>query len=283
MLKRLLRKTQKLRNSTSADAKKQAHQRQRIDQAYQDYLAKATGLLTKAQATLPLLSACGAAAAVAKIKHYAAHAERQIDQITRRVLNGETIPHEEKVFSLFQPHTCWLSKGKAGVPVELGVAVCVLEDQHQFVLHHHILWQETDKQVAVTMVEQTQARFPDLTQCSFDRGFHSPANQHALATVLEVVILPKTGRLSVADQQRESTDEFVQGRCQHPAVESCINHLEHRGLDRCRAVGKDGFERQVALSIVAANLHRIGLIVQRQEKARLAKHARCKAKRLLAA
>jgi hypothetical protein len=37
---------------------------------------------------------------------------------------AETIPHEEKVFSLFQPHTEWISKGKAGVPVELGLRVC---------------------------------------------------------------------------------------------------------------------------------------------------------------
>lgn len=283
VLKRLLRKTQKLRNSTSADPAKQARKRQGIEQAYRDYLDKARGLLDKAQATLPLLSACGAETAVTKIEHYAAHAQRQIDQIERRVLNGETIPHAEKVFSLFEPHTRWLSKGKAGVPVELGVAVCVVEDQHQFVLHHRILWDETDRDVTVVMVEQTQALFPDLTQCSFDRGFHSQANQRALATLLEVPILPKTGRLSAADKQREGSDDFVRGRCHHPAVESCINNLEHRGLDRCRAVGKDGFERYVALAIVAANLHRLGLIVQTQEKARLAKQARRKPKPRLAA
>ena len=43
---------------------------------------------------------------------------RQIDQIKRRVIEGEKIPHTEKVFSLFQPHTEWISKGKAGVKTE---------------------------------------------------------------------------------------------------------------------------------------------------------------------
>lgn len=62
-------------------------------------------------------------------------AERQIDQIRRRILQGETIPHEEKVFSLFQRHTEWISKDKVGVPVELGLRVCILEDQHGFILH----------------------------------------------------------------------------------------------------------------------------------------------------
>ena len=41
----------------------------------------------------------------------------------------------------FEPHTRWNAKGKAGRPVELGVPVCILEDQHQFILHHRVLWE----------------------------------------------------------------------------------------------------------------------------------------------
>jgi hypothetical protein len=56
---------------------------------------------------------------------YSAHGARQIDQIRRRVLAGERIPHAEKVFSIFQPHTEWISKGQAGVAVELGLRVAI--------------------------------------------------------------------------------------------------------------------------------------------------------------
>ena len=52
----------------------------------------------------------------------------------------------------------------------------------------------------------------------------------------------------------------------HPAVESAIHNLECRGLDRVRAHGRDGFARTVALAILAANLHRIGLVLQRTER-----------------
>ncbi len=45
-----------------------------------------------------------------------------------------------------------MSKGKTGVPVELGVKVCVLEDQYRFILHHQVMQKETDEQVAVPMV-----------------------------------------------------------------------------------------------------------------------------------
>ena len=87
---------------------------------------------------------------------------------------GEVIPHGEKVFSIFEPHTEWVSKGKAGVPVELGVKVCILEDQYQFILHHQVMQQMTDDQVAVSMVAQAKQRFANLNACSFDKGFHSP-------------------------------------------------------------------------------------------------------------
>ena len=49
---------------------------------------------------------------------YISHAECQIDQIRCRVLEGETIPHKEKVFSIYEPPTEWIRKGKAGVPFE---------------------------------------------------------------------------------------------------------------------------------------------------------------------
>ena len=87
----------------------------------------------------------------------APHAHRQID---RRVLQGERIPHEEKVFSLFQPHTEWISKGKAGVPVELGLRVCVMEDRDRFILHHQVMEKRTDDQAAMSMVDETRERFP---------------------------------------------------------------------------------------------------------------------------
>ena len=114
-----------------------------------------------------------------------AHATRQIDQIGRRVILGEAIPHGEKVFSLFEPHTEWISKGKAGVPVELGVKVCIVEDQHQLIVHHQVMQNQTDDQVTLEMVAQARQRFPRLNACSFDKGFHSPANQIALKAQLE--------------------------------------------------------------------------------------------------
>jgi len=203
---------------------------------------------------------------LAALDGYLAHAQRQIDPIRRRVLQGETIPHGEKVFSIFQPHTEWISKGKAGVPVELGLRVAIVEDPHRFILHHQVMEKTTDDKIAVTLVEHTQTRFPALTAMSFDKGFHSPANQADLRQRLETVVLPKKGRLSEADKARESDPEFVRLRRQHSAVESAINALGVHGLDKCPDHGIDGFKRYVALAVVARNIQRLGAVLRQQEQ-----------------
>ena len=181
------------------------------------------------------------------IEDYIQHAERQIDQIYRRIVLDETIPHAEKVFSIFEPHTEWISKGKAGVPRELGLRVCILKDQHGFILHHRVMEHETDDKVAIPMVAEAKDKFENLSSCSFDKGFYTaqnreaslcvPARRQALAGILEAVILPPKGRLSEKDKQIEHSEGFIKSRRKHSAVESSINALENHGLDRCRDHG----------------------------------------------
>ena len=122
--------------------------------------------------------------------------------------------------------------------------------------------------VSAPMVSEAQARYPELRACSFDRGFHSPDNRIKLDALLDLNVLPTKGYLSRADREREAEEPFAAARRAHPAIESAINGLEHRGLDRVRSHGADGFARTVALSVLAANLHRIGLILQQRERKR---------------
>ena len=233
------------------------------------YLAHCRALVERAVATLDALRNRGADTVTCHaIEGFVAHARRQMDQVERRLLRGETIPHEEKVFSIFEEHTRWISKGKAGMPVELGVPVAIIEDQFGFILHHEVLWEGEDVDVAAPLVQAAQARYPDLRACSFDRGFHSPANRVQLDALLDVNALPGKGYLSKANREREAEEWFVAARRAHPAIESAINGLEHRGLDRVRSHGAEGFARTVALSMLAANLHRIGLLLQKRERKR---------------
>jgi len=267
-VKRLFRRTQKVKPSTSPTGQKKAKREKDRKKAYRKYLKQAEGLVLRGQETLSMLleeTEEAPLAVAVEIECFLDHATRQIDQIERRVLLGETIPHNEKVFSLFETHTQWISKGKAGVPVELGINTCILEDQYGFILHHQIMEGETDDTVAVSMVEETQERFPKLTRCSFDRGFYSPDNRVKLRGLLDLSALPSKGTPSSEEVVFETSDEFVAARRQHSAVESAINALEVHGLDRCPDHGIDGFKRYVALAVLARNIQKVGALLQKKK------------------
>ena len=264
--KNLFRQTQRLKHSTSRDEDKRQVRQAAVREAHRAYIEQAQVHLDRARETrhrlkdLVLLEAL-----LGELDDFMGHAQRQIDQIRRRVLEGQSIPHAEKVFSLFQPHTEWISKGKAGVPVELGLRTCVAEDQHRFILHHKVMQRITDDAIAVDMVEETRQRFGTLRSVSLDKGFHSKSNQTRLREVVEVVVMPRKGRLCAADRASEAEAGFVRLRHQHCAVESAINALESHGLDRCLDHGIIGFKRYVALAVVARNVQRLGAILRQQE------------------
>ena len=70
--------------------------------------------------------------------------------------------------------------------------------------------------------------------------------------------MPKKGRRSQADRERESAPPWRKRKNAHSAVESEINCLEHHGLDRCPDKGFNGYKRYVGLGVLAYNLHKIG-------------------------
>ena len=278
-IKRLLRSVQKLRHSTSKDETKRQKRDEFIIAKHQNYINVCQGFVIRIKETIRILReleilSMSQELRLISIEEYIRHAERQIDQIRRRVVFDEKIAHKEKVFSIFQPHTEWISKGKAGVPQELGLGVCVHKDQYGFILHHRVMQQQTDDKLAVVIVQETKNRFANLVGSSFDRGFYSPENKNQLAKILDYVVLPKKGRLSVKDKQTEHSEEFIETRRKHSAVESSINALENHGLDRCLDHGLHGFERYVALAVLARNIQILGHLLQQKE---LKKQSRRKA------
>ena len=269
-VKRARRRIQNTKRSTSKDERKRTKREKKIKKNCRNYLSEVESLLERARNSISVLRAksIDKEKTIVEIESYITHVERQIDQTRRRVIFGETIPHSEKVFSIFEPHTEWIVKGKAGISQELGIRVCIVEDQYRFILNHRVMQNEIDVDIAVPITEDTVSKYSNIFNFSYDKGFHSPKNQIDLRKILDSVILPKKGRLSVWDRAREHSDEFLALRRQHSAVESAINALENHGLDRCSDHGIDGFKRYVSLAIIARNLQRIGDILQKRERKR---------------
>ena len=146
------------------------------------------------------------------IEKFISYGNLLIKQIIKRVFENKIIPHDEKIFSVFEPYSEWICKGKAKAPFELGKRVTIVEDQYGFILHSKIMDKQTDDKVAVEVILKTKNDFPDLSSCSFDKGYYSKSNREALSEILNFVVLPKKGKLSKKDQEIEFSEEFIKYR-----------------------------------------------------------------------
>jgi len=268
-IKTLKRKASSIRRSASKREAVRAKRENLIEGSHRELMILCQLMLSKLDSTLVLLKQSNhiKAEKVALFDEFKGHAKRQINQINRRIILQEIIPHSEKVFSLFNPFTEWISKGKAGVPVELGLRVSILTDHHGFILAHKTMEQEQDVDVAIPIITKAKEHFTNIYSASFDRGYHSPINQEKLSALVPKLILPKKGKVSKKEQGKIQGDqEYRTLRKKHSAVESNINALEHHALDRCPDRGIDNFKKYVSMSVVAHNIHQIGALVQRRQQ-----------------
>jgi hypothetical protein len=205
------------------------------------------------------------------LQHYKNYVTKFTDQIERRLLKGEVIPAGEKIFSIFEQHTEWITKGKLSKRVELGHLILITTDQHQFIVDYKVMEKQKDAGQIMDLCDRIKKNFPDKTiySHSFDKGFWSKDNLTTLQdAAIEQVILPKRGRHNKEDKARESGSTFKKLRNAHSAVESNINMLEHHGLNRCMDKGLHGYKRCVALSVLAYNLHIFGNALKAKQLAK---------------
>ena len=243
----------------------------RVKAAVRAYLAVGRELSAKVRESLPGL--CDQALCATRWERLACfHAmlDKHLDLVERRLLNEETIPAHEKMFSLFEPHTEWIQKGKQRPNVELGHRLLVATDQHQIIQDYDVLMQEAEVDQSLPVADRLLGRYgaESVASLSFDKGFTRAADRELLSLYVPTVVMPKRGKKNAAETARESGKQFIALRHQHSAVESEINSLEHHGLNRCLDVGLDGYLRYVGCGVMSCNLHVIGRELLRRERMR---------------
>jgi transposase, IS5 family len=209
--------------------------------------------------------------ALMDLQCYRDYAIKMIDLTRRRLIEDEVIPAGEKIYSIFEPHTEWITKGKLNRRVELGHLLLITSDEHHFIVDYKIMENEKDPSQIPSLINRIQQKFKGkkIYSHSFDKGFYSKDNLYALQqSGIQEVIMPKKGKLNREEKQGESTKQFKELRYKHSAIESNINMLEHHGLNRCADKGLHGYKRYVGLSVLAYNLHILGncLIEQQKQK-----------------
>ncbi len=246
--------------------------RKRIQDAYRvlfdasdRVIARATELLDPALISVGLGSAMGAVEKLkTKLLDFVNLTIHACDQARRRVLAEEQVANDEKLFSVFEPETQLIKRGKVPQPVEFGHRVLIIEDGAGFVCHYAILPRGAeDREVLVGEMKQVQRRLDGrIRRASFDRGFHSPENQRELAELVARPCLPVTGRIQAERQEREATVEFRRARRRHPGIESAIGALQSgNGQARCRDRTFGGYCRYVGLGVLGRNLHVLGKLL----------------------
>ena len=233
----------------------------RVKRAVRDYLAVGRDLSLKVRESLSSL--CDQPVDLSRweaLEYFQRMLDKHLGLVERRLLNEETIPAHEKVFSLFEPHTEWIQKGKQRPNVELGHRLLIATDQHQLIQDYDVAQGVADVDRSVGVADRLLGRYGagSVASLSFDKGFTRAEDRELLSLYVPQVVMPKRGKKNAEETARENEKRFVALRKQHSAVESEINSLEHHGLNRCLDVGLKGYLRYVGYGVMSYNLHVIG-------------------------
>jgi len=243
----------------------------RLKEAVTQYLGIARHFETKVTELLNMDLTCEEMLfSLMRLEYFKEMLSHHISLLERRIINGETIDHSEKVFSIFETYTEWISKGKQNPNVELGKKILISTDQWGLIIDYKIAENEADSEMYLPMTDRLINRFGEnaIASLSTDRGFYSKDNKGIASMYIDQVIQPKRGKKNKLEAEEEKDPKFKKLKFHHSAIESNINELEHNGLNRCPDKGRKSFGRYVGLGILAYNLHRIGneLMARQKEK-----------------
>lgn len=254
---------------------------ERLRHAAKQYITKANALSQKVKISkneLPINDVIDLVKSL-ELDRFSELIDKHIDLVERRLINGEKIPHQEKIFSLFEQYTEWITKGKSRPSVELGKKLSITTDQYGLIIDYQIMENESDSQIVLSTADRVLQKYK-VHSWSFDKGYWHKDNKWLLSTQVKEVIMPKKGKRNITETKEEKTPKFKKLRNKHSAIESNINELEHSGLNRCPDKGYKGFKRYIGIGIIAHNLQRIGkellkqkLIKEKENKNKLIKTA----------
>ncbi len=260
----------KMRALGRANASGGKGKQDRVKKATRTYLTKARALYSKIEKSRKDFPRENVAdmIIIMEMERFMDLLQKHIDLLDRRILRGEKIPHSEKMFSIFEQYTEWVTKGKMRPNVELGKRVAITTDQYHLIVDYWVMDHESDSAIVPGLKERLERKHI-INSWSFDKGFWNKKNKEILLRVVtQTLVLPKKGKCNKNEEEEEHQSIFKRLRNKHSAVESNINELEHRGLNRCPDRGYPNFKRYVALAVSAYNLRKIGavLIAERQKE-----------------
>jgi transposase, IS5 family len=170
---------------------------------------------------------------------------------TRAQLQGETVPASERVFSLFEPHTELIQRGRRGKPIEFGHKILLCQTKEKFITDYEVFDQHpADSSLTKELIERHEKLYgntPDLLAA--DKGFRPDAE--AFAELEELV-----DTLAIPSRLQDYADKLMV-MCQafRAGIEGTISVLKRAfRLSRCFFEGFKGFVSAVGWGVFSHNL-----------------------------
>ena len=120
---------------------------------------------------------------VSELSHYLPLVAQIVEQAHRRIIQGEKVPSDEKLYSLFEEHTELIVRGKAGKPIEFGHKILVAQTGEKYIHHYNVMKKRIeDKELLLPAIEAHKEMFGEYPHVlSTDKGFYESMEQiHSL-------------------------------------------------------------------------------------------------------
>jgi IS5 family transposase len=201
-----------------------------------------------------------------ELTEYCAVGERVVDQARRRVLYGEQVPGSEKLYSIFEPHTDLIKRGKVNKPVEFGHKVFLAESAQGLITQYRVLkGNPSDEDHVESSLNAHRKTFGSVPEVfATDRGFDNEKNQKTCRKArIRCASIPQRGGKKTAKRQAlEKSPDFKKAQRFRAGIEGRISVLfRGRGMKRCRARGEDRFQAFIGFAVFTNNLMKIAEIL----------------------
>jgi IS5 family transposase len=169
----------------------------------------------------------------------------------RANMAGEKVPASERVFSLFEPHTELIKRGRRQKPVEFGHKVLLCETAEKFITDYEVYEkQQPDCDLTGPVIERHEKLFGARpVVLAADKGFCPEKNKfEELAKLVHNLAIPQRMQ-DFMDKVLTSCQAFRAG------IEGTISGLKRAfRWVRCFFRGFTGFARTVGLGVFCHNL-----------------------------
>lgn len=193
-----------------------------------------------------------------EMEHYCELAARVIDQTQRRVMQGEKVPNEEKLFSIHEPHTELLIRGKAGKPVEFGHMVLLQQTREKFISDFDVFEKKPiEHQLVDSVLASHKMLFGEFPSTfTADKGFYENMERiKELEEKIELVAIGKKGSRTIDETAREHSFAFRLAQAFRAGIEGSIAFLKCKlRMHRCFNKGWDHYVSTVGVTVFAHNL-----------------------------